>query len=131
MFYKDLGYFYIEQGLDKNEFGVKVSHNFYEVAIDHISFISNGTFSTMLNARKGDEIYALSFDFSSQILDEILSLISINDKIKIRQMIDNGKASSVDLQSPIIIKNIQAKVGNLERNANEIYAPFIIEKIEI
>lgn len=131
MYYKDLGYSYIEQGLDKNDFGEKISHYFYGVSFDHISFISDGLFSTMVNTRANGEIYAASFDFSAEILEQILSLVSSLDKAHIERMVAGKRAGSVDLERPISIKNIQAKVGNVERNAKEIYAPFVIESIEI
>lgn len=60
--FKDLGYEYIQQGLDKNAMGAKITHSFYDVPIWHIDIIENNYFTTMLNKQIENETYALSFE---------------------------------------------------------------------
>ena len=115
MFYKDLGYEYIQQGLDRNANGEKIMHHFYDVPIYNIDIIENNYFTTILNKQIDDEIYAVSFDYSGEILLKMLE-----SKVGSRK---------VDLVFPIVIHCIQAHIGEIYRNINEIYAPFIIKEI--
>ena len=80
MFYKDLGYEYIQQGLDKNAMGTKITHYFYDIPIWHIDIIEDNYFTTMLNKQIDNETYALSFDYSSEILLQILQSLPMTQQ---------------------------------------------------
>ncbi|HEC1538716.1 TPA: hypothetical protein R1X39_000603 [Campylobacter upsaliensis] len=129
MFYEDLGYFYIQQGLDKSGFGEKILHNFYEVPITSIDVIGGGEFTTMLNINKDDKIYAISFDFSSEILEKIIAHTSAENKILLNKALKSLGNDKFDLRDSIPC-NIQAYVGQSYQNHNECYAPFIIKNID-
>ena len=75
MFYKDLGYEYIQQGLDRNANGEKIMHHFYDVPIYNIDIIEDNYFTTILNKQIDNEIYAVSFDYSGEILLKMLESI--------------------------------------------------------
>lgn len=133
MFYKDLGYEYIQQGLDKNAMGAKITYSFYDVPIWHIDIIEDNYFTTMLNKRIDNETYALSFDYSSEILLQILQSLPMTQQQQILSDIEEAKRGTrkVEFENPIIIKSIQAQVGTIYQNANEIYAPFIVKNIDM
>ena len=131
MFYKDLGYEYIQQGLDRNANGEKIMHHFYDVPIYNIDIIENNYFTTILNKQIDDEIYAVSFDYSGEILLKMLESIPKTQQKQILSDIERAKVGNrkVDLVFPIVIHCIQAHIGEIYRNINEIYAPFIIKEI--
>lgn len=131
MFYKDLGYEYIQQGLDRNANGEKIMHHFYDVPIYNIDIIENNYFTTILNKQIDDEIYAVSFDYSGEILLKMLESIPKTQQKQILSNIERAKVGNrkVDLVFPIVIHCIQAHIGEIYRNINEIYAPFIIKEI--
>ncbi|MBD5167526.1 MAG: hypothetical protein HDT11_01310 [Helicobacter sp.] len=131
MFYKDLGYEYIQQGLDRNANGEKIMHHFYDVPIYNIDIIKNNYFTTILNKQIDDEIYAVSFDYSGEILLKMLESIPKTQQKQILSDIERVKVGNrkVDLVFPIVIHCIQAHIGEIYRNINEIYAPFIIKEI--
>ena len=131
MFYKDLGYEYIQQGLDRNANGEKIMHHFYDVPIYNIDIIENNYFTTILNKQIDDEIYAVSFDCSGEILLKMLESIPKTQQKQILSDIERAKVGNrkVDLVFPIVIHCIQAHIGEIYRNINEIYAPFIIKEI--
>lgn len=131
MFYKDLGYEYIQQGLDRNANGEKIMHHFYDVPIYNIDIIENNYFTTILNKQIDDEIYAVSFDYSGEILLKMLESIPKTQQKQILSDIERAKVGNrkVDLVFPIVIHCIQVHIGEIYRNINEIYAPFIIKEI--
>lgn len=131
MFYKDLGYEYIQQGLDRNANGEKIMHHFYDVPIYNIDIIEDNYFTTILNKQIDNEIYAVSFDYSGEILLKMLESIPKTQQKQILSSIERAKVGNrkVDLMFPIVIHCIQAHIGEIYRNINEIYAPFIIKEI--
>lgn len=131
MFYKDLGYEYIQQGLDKDANGEKIIHHFYDIPIYNIDIIEDNYFTTILNKQIDNEIYAVGFDYSSEIL---LKILETAPKIQQKQILDDIEKAKmgnrkVDLAIPIVIYCIRAYIGKIYKNINEIYAPFIIKEI--
>lgn len=133
MFYKDLGYEYIQQGLDRDANGTKITHYFYNVPIYNIDIIEGDCFTTMLNKQIDNEIYAVSFDYSSEILLKMLESIPKIQQKQILGDIERAKSGNrkIDLKIPMVIYCIQAHIGEIYKNINEIYAPFIIKEINI
>ena len=53
-----------------------VDHRFYDFRLYSLSVIARGQYSTMVELPYGEEIYALSLDFSQSQLDQILAKAS-------------------------------------------------------
>lgn len=87
----------------------------------------------MLNKQIDNETYALSFDYSSEILLQILQSLPMTQQQQILSDIEKAKRGTrkVEFENPLIIKSVQAQVGAIYQNANEIYAPFIVKNIDM
>jgi hypothetical protein len=64
----DYGLLLLSQGYTR-----EVRHCFYDIPLDHISVLSPGQFTTVKNKEVDGTEYAISLDFGSQILSNILN----------------------------------------------------------
>ena len=71
----DYGLYHLLEGYDQ-----KVVLHFYDVPFKVLGFIEPYSYTAMCNLPFNDTIYALSFDFSDDVLAHLLALLPTHDR---------------------------------------------------
>jgi hypothetical protein len=103
---------------------------FYGFPLDHITETGAGQFTTMQNRLSEGVEYAMSLDFGSQILADILSLSpraiadflagELSQVASLPRNIEFPRAVSMDFE---------AKLGRLQKGLHEEFVPFVITRV--
>lgn len=132
--YSVLGYqpkpknLYPDYGLHLYKLGYvdqKVLHFFYEVPIDHIIRVDGDTFITGSNIVNDGAEFALSFDFDTEKLIEIVKLAPESQQDDILKGLVQ-QPFKVDIIPPFSV-NITAQLGSLTQTKYEDIMPMIVK----
>jgi hypothetical protein len=123
--YPDYGLFLLGQGYTR-----EVRHSFYDFPVDHITVIGQGQFTTMKNMVFDGVEYAISLDFDSRILADILSLSPPSIANCVRAKISLDPISSQLIQIPqTLALGVEATLGQLQRGLHDEFVPFVIARV--
>ena len=98
--YPDYGLFLLGQGYTR-----EVRHCFYDFPLDHITVLGQGQFTTMKNKVFDGVEYAISLDFDSQILADILRLCppSVANCVKNELSRDSVSPRQIQIPQPVAL----------------------------
>lgn len=103
--------------------------NFYTLHIDHISRVSRDAFTTLLTVNLDGEDHALSLDFTSDILKDIIEHTDSETASQVRLWDQNPRGPmTIDLPK-LITLGIRATLGDEQRAAKEAYVPLIVQEV--
>ena len=123
-FRPDYGMAFLKRGVHRD-----FEANFYTIHIDHISRTGRDTFTTLLTTALDGEQYALSLDFTANILEDILEHAKPQTASRVRLWEqDLHSPMTIDLPEHITI-GVRATLGEEQHAEKESYVPFIIQKI--
>lgn len=125
MFKKDYGLKMLEEGYSN-----EVLFNYPNFKIFSITIIGLKQFTTMVDFPYNDEVYALSVDFDDEALIQMMvfsSLFTQEQLIKELQS-DPITPRTIDLVDSFSV-SLSLKLGNIQKNQNETFLPFLIHKI--
>lgn len=115
---------YPDYGLHLYKLGYSNQY-FYDISIDHITRVDNQTFSTVINLAPDGVEFALSFDFDSERLIELINLASPNLRIHI---LDNLQRQPYKVDFPPFTVDINAKLGSVTQTKFEDIIPMVVRK---
>lgn len=122
-FKPDLGYYLLET------YGKEINNHFYSVKLFHIIHVGKDLYSSTSNAHYDDNVYAATFDFSTDKLDQLLELIENKDfagylKSKLKKEFTEVDQVNFD-DNPITI-DITAELGTPVKSLYETFIPLIV-----
>lgn len=123
----DYGFNLWQSGLRK-----EISHNFYDIPIDHLSRVTENTVSTMANIVKDGVEYAVSFDMENDVAAQLLSPLPRDFKEPLSAWLANPRMlyQTIDFPSAHVIKHIEAQLGPVQTGqSGETFVPFLVRKI--
>lgn len=106
-----------------------VKQHFYAVPVTHLSVCTPGLFTFVVNRLHDGVEYALSFDFkSAQVADLLRKAQGRMGKFaaKLEQV---SLGDTIEFKTPIIA-NIEATLGAIRRSDKEEFVPFIVSRVE-
>jgi hypothetical protein len=120
----DYGLMLLNQGHDK-DFLV----TFSTFRLSHISAVEPGLFTTIVNIPGGDIDFAMSVDFSDEILQNIISHCPQESSDAIVNWANDLRGSAtLQLPEPVIF-SLVAQLGEVQTNGQESYAPFVAQSV--
>ena len=119
----DYGYKLLQDGITPG-----VDLHFYNFRMSDFIVLDKGKFSTMANLPVNGKEYAVSFDFGEKELARMIEKAPPHIAKWLKRQAADLAPRATDLPEPISF-TIRAHLGPLERNANEVYVPLIIEEI--
>lgn len=122
----DLGLLRLHQGCDK-----ETVIFFYGIHFVDISFVAPDLCSVLFEYPLDEEIYAMSFDFSDDILGELLSNLPMLLQQEFISSI-NGKRLPFTAALPMQVTAnvVECHLGDIQQVQNEEFVPFVITRIE-
>lgn len=126
--------FYADYGLfAKANFNTQ-THIFYGLKTNHIMRVDLNTYSIFTNYTFNNITYALSLDFDIDLLQALLDNIApyFSDKDMadmIIKLLDPAfRHNIIEWNSPIGDINCLTSLGEMQKNENESYIPFVVQK---
>ncbi len=106
-------------------------HYFYSIEFSEIDLISPGHYSAVLTKIHDGVPHAVSFDFDDDILTALLSALP-NEQATAFSRTLRGYKPPCFLQLPATIAPnvVEARFGELQRGAGDVFVPFIVTKVD-
>lgn len=110
------------------------THIFYGLKTNHIMRVDLNTYSIFTNFTFNSITYALSLDFDIELLQTLLDNIApyFSDKDMadmIIKLLDPAfRHNIIEWNNPIGDINCQTSLGEIQKNENESYIPFVVQK---
>lgn len=123
--YPDYGLLLLSQGYTR-----EVGHFFSDFPLDRISVVGPDQFTTMKNKVFSGIEYAISLDFDSRILADILSLCppSIVGFAKSELGRDPISPRLIQIPKPVAL-SVETTLGQLQRGLHDEFVPFVIVRV--
>lgn len=122
----DLGLRYLRDGYNK-----EVIISFYGVIFADVSFLTPDLCSVMMEYPYNGEVYAISFDFSDKIFDQLLSkLPAVHQQSVLSSISVKRLPFTAALPMQVTVSVIECHLGELQRVEKEEFVPFVITRIE-
>ncbi|NWF89930.1 MAG: hypothetical protein HXY50_10770 [Ignavibacteriaceae bacterium] len=121
----DLGFHFLEK------FGADVNHHFYSVKLFHLIHVGHNQFSFTSTAKFEDIEYAVTFDFTTIQLEELLNQLEnreFSSFISNKLIKEFTSPEQVDFYDNPLITDIDAKLGKPVKSLYEMFIPFIVIK---
>jgi hypothetical protein len=121
----DLGFYFQEK------FGADVTQHFYSVKLFHLIHVGHNQFSFTSTATFGEIEYAVSFDFTTLQLEELLYQIEDREFSSFLNNKLNKEFTSpeqVDFYDNPLVTDIDAKLGIPVKSLYETFIPFLVIK---
>jgi hypothetical protein len=123
--YPDYGLFLTGQGYTR-----EARYCFYEFPFNHFMLVGHDQFTTMKNKVFDGVEYAVSLDFDSRILADILSLSppSIANCVRAELGRDPSNTQIIQLSETLAL-GVEATLGKLQRGLHDEFVPFVIHRV--
>lgn len=122
----DLGLHHLKTGHRQN-----VEMFFYDITFADIGFIAPHVYSVMLNYLFNDIVHSLFFDFSDDILAQLLSKLPSDSREQFGQsIVGNNFPFLAKLPLKITAGVVECHLGEIVQVAPGTCVPFIITRIE-
>jgi hypothetical protein len=107
-----------------------VDHCFYDFRLYSLAVIARGQYSTMVELPYGEEVYALSLDFSQSQLDQILAKASpsLQQYIRAQLSADPATPRRIDFDGEVSF-GVRARLGTLQQASKESFVPLLAQEI--
>ncbi len=123
-FAPDYGYW-----LMNNSAAPDVEINFANFYLDHISAVEPGSFTAAINIAVDDVPHALSIDFDTSILQDIVNLCPDEIGELIVEWVSNSPdLGTLELPEPVFF-GVIAKLGQPQTNNQEMFVPLVVQKV--
>jgi hypothetical protein len=121
----DYGLFLLNEGYSRD-----VGLNFYDFPFHYVGVLELGRFTTTRNLMRGGIEYAVSLDFDTEILAEILALCPepVADCVMGELENDPSGPSTIKLPEPLAI-GLEATLGQLQFGDGEKFVPLVIKRV--
>ena len=104
---------------------------FYGLPFRDIGFLAPHSYSVMFEYPLGDDIYALSFDFSDDLLACLLSKLPPSSSEQFGSaLIGRGFPFRAALPVPVTAEVVECHLGAIQRGAHDEFVSFVITSIE-
>lgn len=113
----------------KAGYGNDVDNYHYEVPIDYLQKVNDSLITFFSGRAEGDIEYSMSFDIPLAVLKKELYAQNTEQAFKILEALTR-QPYAADVSPPIFV-NMTSRIGRVEKNAKEQYAPFVVNKLEI
>ena len=123
-FLPDYGLALLRTGVDRD-----FRSYFYTLQLDHLSTSGRDRFTTLLRISRGGVDYALSFDFSRDILNDVLESAPPACKSAVRDWLLRGVRTHTLELPELVTFGASAYLGEEQRAAKETFVPFIIDRV--
>jgi hypothetical protein len=111
----------------RNGFG-PVRQYFYGVPVTHLLACAPGLFTFLVNRMHENVEYALSFDFTSaQVGDLLLKTPGRGTDLSVK-VAEAQIGHTVEFETPIVV-DIEATLGQPQRNDKEEFVPFVVSRV--
>jgi len=103
-------------------------HYFYDVLVTHLSASAPGLFTFLVNTVSDGVEYAVSFDFdSSQVADLLRKAEGRMAELSVK-LAQAPLGDTIEFEAPIVV-NIEATLGKLQRTDKEDFVPFVVSRV--
>jgi len=106
-----------------------VRQSFYDVPLSHITFSAPGLYSSLVNKIHAGIEYAVSFDFSTDQEQSLLTKLSPSTRASVLLALQGAKpGATVAFEAPVRV-DLHCRLGKLEKGTNEEFVPLIVEQV--
>jgi hypothetical protein len=103
--------------------------SFYAVPLSHITFSAPGLYTSMLNKVHEGTEYAVSFDFSADQKQVLLTKLSPSTRASVSSALQRARPGvTVNFAVPVQV-DLHCRLGKLERGTSEEFVPLVVEQI--
>ena len=119
-----------DYGLMLKESGLGgVEQHFYSVPLSHISLGAPGGYTSMLNKVHAGVEYAVSFDFGTEQLMDVLSKLPAAGKDRVSTLLKQAAPGfTIDFPEPVIV-DLTAALGKVQSVAREQFVPLVVTRV--